>query len=345
MLRPWGLAPRDAAPIPDAQLVEEYSVAQDPIYSTLPDAEKMNHIPQTKNIRIASLDGQRIIVLNQGPSKHGFMVCENCGASMPGNNEDVLKEIGRPYRTKLAMKKCRHNPVNVNLGYDFITDMVVLEFYLDRNQIDAESSDSLWLSRAAQSLSEALRLAASKELDVEFTELVTGYRFRKNDEVSYIDLYLYDNLSSGAGYAVRISEDIRNILDKTGELLKQCDCESACHHCLKHYRNQRVHGILDRYAALDLLDWGLYGSITQPLSYSQQWKCLAPLSRILEMSGCIIRKESGRILIEKQSQEKQILVYPAMWAKPANRDAIFVSDVWLKYARPYAVQRLLNGFS
>ena len=349
MLRPWGLAPRDAGPIPDAQLTEEYSFAQDPIYSTLPEAEKMCPVAYTENIRIASLSNQRIIMLNQGPSSRGFMICRDCGAAMPGNDAGaVLKDIGRPYRSKLPLGKCKHDPanvINVNLGYDFVTDMVVLEFYLDKSQIDAESSDSLWLSRAAQSLAEALRLAASKELDVEFTELVTGYRFRRNTEGSFIDLYLYDNLSSGAGYAVRVAEDIHTILDRTKKLLEQCDCESACHHCLKHYRNQRLHGVLDRHAALDLLEWGIHGKIAPPFSFSRQWQYFSPFLRILKMSGCTVQRNLNRILLRGHNREKTVFIYPAMWIEPKYSDAICVSDAWLKYARPYALQKLLDGIS
>ena len=44
------------------------------------------------------------------------------------------------------------NSFNVNLGYDFITDMLVLEFTIDDKIIDAHRNDNPWLSRAAQSL-------------------------------------------------------------------------------------------------------------------------------------------------------------------------------------------------
>lgn len=43
------------------------------------------------------------------------------------------------------------------------------------------------------------------------------------------------------------------------QVLGRCwggDCGNACYKCLKHYRNQHVHGMLDRFSALQLLDWG-----------------------------------------------------------------------------------------
>ena len=54
MLRPWGFAPKNAESIYDAQLVEEYSYTQPPLYSTLPDSDEMKHVNGCQNIRIAS---------------------------------------------------------------------------------------------------------------------------------------------------------------------------------------------------------------------------------------------------------------------------------------------------
>ena len=127
--------------------------------------------------------------------------------------------MGRPYKSKFARGRCRHtNIINVNLGYDFVTDMLVLEFALDDKLIDTHRKDNPWLSRAAQSLAEGLRLAASKYLDVEFDELVTGYRLRNNPEGTFVDIYLYDSLSSSAGYAVSAAEEI-------GALIKSLEGE------------------------------------------------------------------------------------------------------------------------
>lgn len=343
MMRPWGFAPRNAEAIQEAQLSEEYTAVQQPLYSTLPDAEEMKLAPGCKNIRIASRTNQRIIMLNKGSGDKGFMVCKDCGASMPGSDNSVLKDIGRPYKSKFARTKCRHtNSFNVNLGYDFITDMLVLEFTIDDNIIDAHRKDNPWLGRAAQSLAEALRLAASKKLDVEFTELVTGYRLRTGAEASYVDIYLYDSLSSGAGYAVSVADEIDELLSDMKELLSSCDCESACSKCLKHYRNQYVHGILDRFAALQLLEWGVYGIRAPSIEPENQINMLLPLANILKQSGCEITVD-GDITAIGQSVTKKIVIYPAMWVEPHDTNTIFVSDAYIKYAKPYAVQKILSN--
>lgn len=343
MLRPWGFAPKNAEAIPDAQLSEEYSSVQQPLYSTLPDSDEMHSIHGCKNIRIASRTNQRIIMINKGIADKGFMVCKDCGASMPGDDSKVLSDVLRPYKSQFARGKCRHtSAINVNLGYDFVTDMLVLEFAIDDKKIDVHRNDSPWLSRAAQSLAEAIRLAASKELDVEFTELVTGYRLRKNPSESFIDIYLYDSLSSGAGYAASVANEIESLLKDVEKLLVGCKCEGACHNCLKHYRNQHVHGMLDRFAALELLRWGMQGVIASTFSIDQQKRFLAPLRNILNMSGCNISFNEGGIVAFRKENIKKVAVYPAMWVEPYEKGTIFVSDAYIKYAKPYAVQKILD---
>ena len=343
MMRPWGFAPRNAEAIPDVQLSEEYTAVQQPLYSTLPDAEEMKLVPGCKNIRIASRTNQRIIMLNKGSDDKGFMVCKDCGAAMPGDDISVLNDINRPYKSKYARSRCRHNnSFNVNLGYDFITDMLVLEFTIDDKVIDARRNDNPWLNRAAQSLAEALRLVASKRLDVEFTELVTGYRLRTGTDASYVDIYLYDSLSSGAGYAVSVADSIAELLSDMKGLLSSCDCGSACSKCLKHYRNQYVHGLLDRFAGLQLLEWGIDGKKAPPIKTETQMNMIMPLADILKQSGCEITADGDITAISRRSKKK-VVIYPAMWVEPHATNTIFVSDAYIKYAKPYVVQKILDN--
>ena len=282
-------------------------------------------------------------MLNKGSEDHGFMVCKDCGAAMPGNEPHVLDNVLRPFKTRYARGKCRHpNVVNVNLGYDFVTDMLVLEFALDDSRIDARRKDNPWLSRAAQSLAEALRLTASQELDIEFAELVTGYRLRNNAAGSFIDIYLYDSLSSGAGYAVSVAAEMSVLMQRIRELLTGCDCSSACHKCLKHYRNQFVHSMLDRFAALQLLDWGMNGIIAPDVSVTLQQGYISSLEGVLNEYGCKLSYSSDGITIITSKNSKHLIVYPAMWVEPHRSETVFVSDAYLKYAKPYAVQKIIT---
>ena len=323
---------------------EEYTATQQPLYSTLPDADDVIDVDDCANIRMAVRPNQRIIMLNKGVGGKGFTICCDCGAAMPGGDPVVLKDILRPYRSKFNKTRCRHTDTdNVNLGYDFVTDMLVLEFALDRQLIDINPQRNSWLNRAGQSLAEALRLAACQELDIEFTELVTGYRVRHNQNGDFVDVYLYDSLSSGAGYAVSIESSIQKLLTKTRELLAGCSCDSACHKCLKHYRNQYIHSVLDRKAALDLLNWGETGIRASALPDKNQQYLLQSLEQILQISGVHIDVKHDPVRAEGRYSKKKVVVYPAMWTKPVEENTIFVSDAHLKYAKPYALKTILDN--
>lgn len=344
MLRPWGFAPRNATSIEAAQLNEEYTAIQQPLYSTLPDADDVVAVEGCSNIRMAVRPNQRIIMLNKGTGNRGFTICCDCGAAMPGDDPGVLKDVLRPYRSKFNRTRCKHHDTdNVNLGYDFVTDMLVLEFALDRQLIDVNPKRNSWLNRAGQSLAEALRLAACQELDIEFTELVTGYRVRQSRSGDFVDIYLYDSLSSGAGYAVSIESSIQKLLEKTKELLNKCTCDSACHKCLKHYRNQYIHSVLDRKAALDLLRWGESGTKASAIPAEKQRLLLQSLEQILDISGVHIDARQDPVFAQGRCGGKKVVVYPAMWAKPVAENTVFVSDAHLKYAKPYALTEIIKS--
>ena len=232
----------------------------------------------------------------------------------------------------------------MNLGFDFITDMLVFEIALDNNEIDTRRNNNPWLNHAAQSFAEAFRLAVCKKLDVEFTELVIGYRIRPRAEISYVDIYLYDSLSSGAGYAVSIKDDIKDLLSDTEELLKSCNCETACSKCLKHYRNQYVHGLLNRQTALELLDYGRYGVKASPFEPDEQWKMLLSLENILEQYEFELEYSEREILIKSGNAKKRVIIYPAMWAEPREDNTIYVNDADVKYAKPYAIEKIRAAF-
>lgn len=343
MIKPWGFAPKDGQQIQQAQLEEAYSFSKPPQYATVADAQSTKSVPDWKHLRMAQRTNQQLIMRNDGPGDLGFTICSDCGAAMPGEGQDVLKNVDRPYRLGFVKSKCRHmNTLQVDLGYDFLTDMLVLEFAVDRTKISS-FTESMWIARAAQSLAEALRLTASKELDIEFTELVTGYRVRHGETEDFIDVYLYDSLSSGAGYAAAIGAQIEAVLQKTQMQLQRCTCASACYNCLKHYRNQMVHGQLDRFAALELLHWGKNGVLAPPVSTEKQVEYVRPLEKVLLHAGIELLVDGGMLRIRKKNHEKQLVVYPAMWACSTAPDIVYLSDAQIRFAKPYAASVLMDS--
>lgn len=345
MLRPWGFAPKDGRAISEAELEEERTVVQQPLYSTLPESEMMSEIEDCKNVRMASRTNQRIIMINKGIEGKGFTVCCDCGAAMPGDGAEILDKVLRPYRSKyIRSDRCRHiNTKQINLGYDFITDMLVLEIHLDPQEVETERKDSMWLTRAGISLAEAIRLVTSRIMDIEFTELMTGYRIRRKGLDVFLDVYIYDNLSSGAGYAVGVAPIMPEVMRQVDAMLSGCTCKAACRGCLKHYRNQNLHGLLDRHAALELLRWAKDGIRPDMAPVEDQLELLRPLENMLEQAGIYISADDNKITLKQGNSSKELKIYPAMWKRPADSGCIFVNDACLKYAKPYAVQQITNG--
>lgn len=343
MLRPWGFAPVNAKSTSVSRLNETFSWAGQPLYSTLP-SDSMEPVEGCICFRMAVRPSQRIIMMNDGGDK-GFVVCRDCGAAVPAAHEESLKNnVNRPYRLSFTSKPCRHtDTMIVNIGYDFITDMLVLECTLDSRQLDT-CRNSPWLERAAQSLSEALRLQVSQKLDIEFTELVSGYRIRENEQGVFVDLYLYDSLSSGAGYAVGLASRMGEILRDTKVFLLACTCDDACQHCLKHYRNRHVHGLLDRRAALDLLRWGMTGKRAEPLGRDVQEDLLRPFFPVLEEEHLQVEIAEEKLFLNSGGRRKKLEIYPAMWSQPSGTNLISISDAVMKYARPVALSTMCSAF-
>lgn len=339
MVVPWGFAPKSKNIPAMIQADDIYSKANVPLYSTIPENKDVQDVPSCKKIRMAVRSDQQIIVLNCGPDgKSGFTICHDCGATIPGNDSSLMAKVDRPYPFK--GRKCRHTHCeNVNLGFDFKTDMFVIEFSIDK-QIDTWH----WLKQAALSLSEALRIEAASELDIDFAELVSGYRIRRNEAETFADIYFYDDLSSGAGYSTGLGKILPQLIRDTEDFLNACECDTACYNCLKHYGNQGVHGQLDRHAALQLLRYGRDGTISAPLPVEEQLNLLNPVKNILQTQGISVASSDLQITVKSEKSQKQLVIYPYMWIhKNETGSEIYVSDAELKFAKPNAVEHIKNN--
>jgi ATP-dependent helicase YprA (DUF1998 family) len=349
MVRPWGFGPINGKQAPSSLISDTYTTIDFPEYSALPDQKQEKQIDGFENIQLSVRANQRIIMRNRGERGKGFMVCPECGAAVPGDDPEVFKSnplnphtgIGRPY---FSSYPCKHrNAENVCLGFDFVTDMLVMEIALDPKEVNLKPEPP-WMKRAALSLAEAIRLAASRLMDIEFTELNAGYRLRFSKDTAYADLYLYDNLSSGAGYATGCESRMSEILHVAEELLSGCHCESACYDCLKNYHNRIHHPNLDRYAALDLLRYGQKRKKAEAISIDQAWSLLEPLKDILADYRIQLNRSLAGIGATHGKTNRYVLVYPMMWPEPKADSVISLSDFSLKFAPPAVIQIFSDGF-
>ena len=288
LIKPWGFAARNGTNIPEVRDTQEYSVSSKPFYaSLLNDSSSMKAISGTGLIKMEDRKDQKLILVNKGPENSMFSLCTKCGAIDPGNTlEKDLKERKRPYklpyREKTDSQTCNHVRENVLLGYSVLTDMLVLELKLEKDfiRIDRESLN-VWIVPAVTSLAEAIVLAASTVLDIEFSDLKSGYRLRFDKNLIYVDIYLYDSLSSGAGYANRVGQLIDDVMDEVVRRLTECNCELSCPNCLQHFWNQSIKDKLDRKAALQLLKWVRNGKLETSITKEDKEKYIDILKEIV----------------------------------------------------------------
>lgn len=349
LLKPWGFASINGTNSKESEAEAEMTYAEDPCYSLTPTEAEMVTPQGFANLRYSKRSGDPLIILNKGPKGDGFMVCQDCGAAVPGNDISLLGKIRKPYRHPQRIYECHHpagQVVNTYLGNQFLTDMVVYEFALDSDKINVVPS-GLWIRRAGQTMAEAMTLVGGRLLDIEFNEIKSGYRLRysPDNRKTYIDVFLFDSLSSGAGYCSALADRTTELMAVTRRVLNECPagCDSACHECLMHYWNQRVHAMLDRKAALDLLDWCEAAKLPDAIPYDEQEQLLLPLNALNAEFSII--GDGQKHYVQVGSQKKEIVAYPAMWSEYSRmlpRSGVAVSDKMLKYALP-KVDAIIRG--
>lgn len=339
LLKPWGFAPVNHSSISEAQAEVEFSYAEDPCYFAEPSHQDLQDIGCSHITAARRPD--KITIINKGVQGNGFHVCRICGAAeaIQPNFTDKSKPLHGVYRPYVSprVSPCNHSPEMVYLGHTFATDMVVFEFALNTNLIDT-LSQNLWIKKAAVTLTEAFKLAASRVLDIEFTDLNAGHRIHYTHDAAYVDIYLYDNLSSGAGYSAGLLQVTDQLMECAEELLEDCTCDSACYSCLKHYWNQRNHVELNRQAALDLLRWGVRGEIRESIPLEKQDMLILPLKNRAEMDEevhMVFEKTEDGLYVRSETKSYALEIYPAIQKHRRVKDGrIYVSDLEIKYAVP-----------
>jgi hypothetical protein len=248
----------------------------------------------------------------------------------------------------------------VFLGTTFQSDLLLLRLGLSAplaTNIRASASRGA-IEDALRSLSEGLVLAASKHLDIDASEFSSGFRILPGTENDALvaDLYLFDTLAGGAGYADQAGRTIRDILTRTLSELEGCPagCDRSCYNCLRHYGNQYWHESLDRHLAAALLRYALFGSLPSTDDLATQTDRLIPLRRMLDLEGFLC--ESGvsvdgtvvPLLVQREGRRVAVAAYSGLLDRD---DATFVhplydaldsrDDIDVRLANEYLLSRNL----
>lgn len=353
VVKPWGFAPQNGRNISETRDQQELSYISQPSYSSLPEnTDNMIEIGQSGLMRMEKRADQELIMINKGPESSGFDICKKCGATDPNIISDFEKKSRkRPYKAPFLKddpQKCNHERETVFLGHNFLTDMLVIELHIEADEINADPEAlEVWLLPALSTLSETLALASGQTLDIEFNDLKAGYRLRYQGREVFADIFLYDSLSSGAGYANRIADFIDDVLDKAEKILESCNCSTSCPDCVRHFWNQYIHNSLDRHAGLQLLKWVRYHEKCSLIAKDKQQESLKTLNSILKLEygeDCGIyenKSDESFFKVRIKNRSKPIIIYPAMYSEDnidRNDNVIIIPDRLLKVALPKAWQ-------
>jgi hypothetical protein len=266
---------------------------------------------------------QPLVVVNRGDEDNveGFWVCDHCGAA--SLNDDGNPPARHPHRPYLVQRPpgqqvpaCRGQFRQVFLGHQFRSDLMVLRITLDPpfQHNTADKVFRIALEDAMLSLAEALLLGASRTLDIDPSEFNAGHRLwhRADDGRVRFDVYLFDTLAGGAGYAEEAGRNLDQVLTETTKVLDDCTCTASCQECLRHYGNRIHHERLDRFLAAQLLEFTRKGSFPRNDDFDSQITKLQLLQGMFDLNGFETERDvvlnGHRVPLLVRRGEKQVAV-------------------------------------
>lgn len=291
VLEPIGFSPEEGRALKENDREQEISYASSPQLPIPLNQEQFEWKNDSDtNFKYAFANDKPLVIVNKGTHEDGFDICTSCGCAW--NHGDSQAVHKRPYlidfgRAGGRPSDCSGVIRNVILGHSFKSDLLILRISLSK-YIDY-NPESPWIRDCLRTFAEVFALAASRTLDIDFNELNAGYRFvpvgSSEETVAEVDVYLFDTLSGGAGYAFAAGEQLDKVLENVYEILQDCNCYNSCYECIRNYNNQFYHNQLDRYLAADFVKYAFNKVIPLIKSIEEQAEILYPLKRMLELQG------------------------------------------------------------
>jgi ATP-dependent helicase YprA (DUF1998 family) len=265
-LRPPGFAhpvSKSEGTSPDDQPARSYATRAKLTAPTPADASSWSKL--NDRIRVHHRR-EHLLVTNRGPREEGYTYCTTCGLIEPTAipSGTVGAAHRKPYPDQRD-RDCRGGGATKGLvlGTDFITDVLLIS-------LSVESPLTLLpgllaTDVALRTLCEAITKAACAKLELEANELQAEYRpalTAAGRGGSEAELYLYDTLAGGAGFAKRVGQLGLPVFEEALRIVETCpdNCDRSCYRCLRSYKNKFEHDLLDRHLGASLLRFLLTGA-------------------------------------------------------------------------------------
>jgi len=189
----------------------------------------------------------RMLVTNWGKqTRRGergdqFDLCPECGRHRASGLTDVARTRWEDGHRRL----CNGDPRMFVLGYEFAADVLTLPVASSLVATEGENAQKF-----ARTLGKALVAGAQELLELEPDEL--AYMTHKAADGGWL-LTFYETAPGGAGYLSALANRLPEWAQFAYDRLFGHNCDRACYRCLKSYRNQYDHGMLDKTLVRDVL--------------------------------------------------------------------------------------------
>jgi ATP-dependent helicase YprA (DUF1998 family) len=267
-MRPPGFAhPYNRPPLTSPDDSPETSYATRAKLMIPTPAEDANWLQVNERVRVFP-SRQHLLVSNTGPEKKGYTYCTWCGGIEAETNPSprLRTPHAKPFPDKEPTCDGTHSTRRLVLGTKFITDIALFSLQLGR---PLELRPGTYPTNVAlRTVCEALAKAAALILGIEPGEVLAEFRPAITEDSAGRDglqaeVFLYDTLPGGAGFARLAAADAPRLFALALELMRSCPdgCDASCYRCLRSFKNKVEHRLLDRHVGAELLEHLQTGTI------------------------------------------------------------------------------------
>jgi DEAD/DEAH box helicase/Helicase conserved C-terminal domain/Domain of unknown function (DUF1998) len=240
----------DTMPLTDLDLAHESRITEDEnlrfsmpvsVLGRLRNRNRGGKAFKIGDHEVSYVRGQSIELVNLGEAGRvkqgeiGHWICSVCGAAK--TPYAVPAELAQ--FMKIHKERCGRDVARLALSVQSDVDMLQFHSVADET--------------TGINIGEALRTGATRLLDMGQEDLQL-LNVQKADESH--DLLIYDPMPGGSGLLEQMLARWQELIGASRELLVGCPqaCETACYSCLKTFRNQFFHDMLNRHTALELIE-------------------------------------------------------------------------------------------
>ncbi len=199
------------------------------------------------DFRVNNDDNTEILFYNKGEGD-GYSLCLDCGRVESNNDQLKPHRRLRGGKDNNGESHCSAKNIkdNIILGSKFKTDFTEVRFQTSEGSLVNDKT-------LVYSLGVILTKTLAEYLAIDEGELGFGIKKYKG----YQTVFIYDTAKGGAGYASQFSFYSDEIVKTAFQILKNCDCQTACTKCLIDRSTQWHIQNLDRQIALNWLVYAL----------------------------------------------------------------------------------------